>query len=60
MGSLTLLRMSQDHCRCVYGLLPLFLGLETFSQLVYDDEYGAVSVIHGGILLCWSDRYELF
>lgn len=36
------------------------LGLETFSQLVYDDEYGAVSVIHGGILLCLSNRYELF
>lgn len=52
--------MSQDHCQCVYGVLPLFSGLETFSQLVYDDEYGAVSVIHGGILLCWSDRYELF
>lgn len=32
---------------CVYMLLRnmflLFLGLETFSQLVYEDEYGAVS-----------------
>uniref|UniRef100_A0AAX7UXD6 Beta-hexosaminidase n=1 Tax=Astatotilapia calliptera TaxID=8154 RepID=A0AAX7UXD6_ASTCA len=39
---------SDESCEtvsCVYfGLLYFFLGLETFSQLVFEDEYGAKSI----------------
>lgn len=28
---------------CLFWIAIFFLGLETFSQLVFEDEYGAVS-----------------
>lgn len=52
---------------CDYKLLrnmfPLFLGLETFSQLVYEDEYGAVSehdrVFFFRVFIIWFNWADL-